>query len=82
MSLDQYLAPGARVQVRSATLQAFYGCYGTVLRVHTCRNDGRPTYVDVQMDETLMREGPATFYPHEIQALAEQAGRQSFLQQQ
>lgn len=78
--LDQRLAPGTRVQVQSATLEAFYGRYGTVLRVHTCRNNGRPAYIDVQMDEALMREGHATFYPHEIQALAGPAGRQSLMQ--
>jgi hypothetical protein len=66
------LSPGARVRLCSATLQAFYGLYGTVVRVHTCRNNGRLTYVDVEMDEGPEWEPHATFYPHEIQVLAEQ----------
>ena len=63
------LTPGARVQLCNSTLQAFYGRYGTVLRIHTCPTSARPTYIDVQMDEVPPSEGPATFYPHQIQAL-------------
>ena len=71
------LVPGARVRVCDNTLQAFYGVYGTVLCVGTCRHDGHITRVDVQMDDLPDGEGPARFRPGEIAAIArgEAAGR-------
>jgi hypothetical protein len=64
-----YLVPGMRVQLRNATLEAFYGCYGTVLRVHRCGEGGCKTYIDVQMDEVPAGEGYATFYPQDLEVL-------------
>ena len=60
------LEPGARVRVCDDTLQAFYGICGTVLRVGTCSHTGAITRVDVQMDDLPAQEGPASFYPHEV----------------
>jgi hypothetical protein len=64
-----YLAPGMRVQLRNAMLEAFYGRYGTVLRVHRCGEDGCKTYINVQMDEVPAGEGYATFYPQDLEVL-------------
>ena len=71
------LVPGARVRVCDNTLQAFYGVYGTVLHVGTCRHSGQITRVDVQMDDLPASEGPARFRPSEVRALAHaEVGRQ------
>jgi hypothetical protein len=64
------LSAGRRVRVCDETLQAFYGVYGTVLRVATCRHDGHITHIDVQVDDLPAHEGYARFYPHEINPIA------------
>ena len=57
---------GDRVQVHDATLQAFYGISGTVIKICRCSRDAHVTRVDVQMDELSTSEGHASFYPHEL----------------
>ncbi|GAB4194564.1 MAG: hypothetical protein OHK0022_10690 [Roseiflexaceae bacterium] len=67
------LVPGARVRICEPTLQAYYGVYGTVIRLHGCAS--RPmTYVDVQMDDVPLDEGHAVFYVHEVSPVAGNPG--------
>ncbi len=67
------LVPGARVRICEPTLQAYYGVYGTVLRLHGCAS--RPlTYVDVLMDDIPPDEGHAVFYIHEVSPIADSPG--------
>jgi hypothetical protein len=60
---------GDRVQVRDGTLQAFYGSFGTVVKICRCPRDGHVTRVDVRMDELSAGEAYASFYPHELNVL-------------
>lgn len=62
---------GARVQLHDATLQAFYGSSGTVVKICRCPRDGHVTRVDVQMDELLANEDYASFYPYELSVLVQ-----------
>ena len=57
---------GDRVEVHDDTLQAFYGSFGTVVKICRCPRDGHITRVDVQMDDLPLTEGHASFYPHEL----------------
>jgi hypothetical protein len=61
--------PGVRVQLNDETLQAFYGRYGTVVRVRPCSACSEQICVVVQMDDTPPSEGCATFYPAQVRAL-------------
>lgn len=69
-NVDQLFIPGARVQLIDETLQAFYGCYGTVVKVRPCSACREHICVVVQMDETPPGEGCATFYPALLRVVA------------
>jgi hypothetical protein len=60
---------GDRVKVHDDTLQAFYGSFGTVVKICRCRRDGHVKRVDVQMDDLSASEGYASFYLHELNVL-------------
>ena len=67
--LARLFAPGVRVQLNDETLQAFYGRYGTVVRVRPCSACREQICVVVQMDDTPPSEGCAVFYPKQLRAL-------------
>jgi hypothetical protein len=71
-NLARLFTPGVRVQLIDETLQAFYGRYGTVVRVRPCSACREQICVVMQMDDTPPSEGCAVFYPAQIRALSAQ----------
>jgi hypothetical protein len=71
-NLARLFTPGVRVQLNDETLQAFYGRYGTVVRVRPCSACREQICVVVQMDDTPPSEGCAVFYPAQVRALSAQ----------